>query len=484
MTQQPIFGFTAPQDIKLELNSNGIVLKAGSIITFPNGTQIQITTDKTQSGGWGGVGEKQYLFMTPNYGLLAYKSQYTYSGPTAPTVFQPGGYAIWYDTVNNQVKWTSNSGSTWTGGYSLPLAIVQESVSDGLIDKIDQVFNGVGYMGSSLFVLPGVEGFCPNGKDGFKNLFQTVTHNSLTVYNITSSKTNQIMYFNASSNFLWTTFEIVNELPDEEDMVVWKRYYNKQDNFVYTYDGNSIIKQYAVPYGYVTTASSSPYTITSFDVVNPFATITPHIVSDYAKYLANLLIIQYNSKPKAQATIESIGSMFPDELILSVRDGFSLETATGKQLDILSKYIGAERGYTDSNSNKAVLTDDEFRILLKLKIIVNTGTASLYGLETSLYNLFGTGIRVVEGKDAGGNPNMTLTYYIRSDWANIGLAAVQQNILPHPTGVGYTYNLASPTKYFGFIEYTDTSHPFTTGFMDYNDPTKQGEMFTYDKQIG
>lgn len=204
---------------------------------------------------------------------------------------------------------------------------------------------------------------------------------------------------------------------------------------------------------------------------------------DYGEYLANLLIIQYNNLPRASATIKAIANMFPDELILAVRDGFNLETAAGKQLDILAKYIGVERGYTNSNSQKAVLTDEEFRILLKLKIIVNSGSGTLYGLETSLYNLFGTGIRVVEGKDSGGNPNMTLTYYIRSDWENIGLSAVQQNILPHPTGVGYTYNLSALTKYFGFVDYNDQNHPYSTGFRDYNNPTKQGEMYAYDKVI-
>lgn len=204
---------------------------------------------------------------------------------------------------------------------------------------------------------------------------------------------------------------------------------------------------------------------------------------NYGEYLANLLIIQYNNKPRASATIRAIAKMFPDELILAVRDGFNFETATGNQLDILAKYIGAERGYTNSSNQKAVLTDEEFRILLKLKIIVNTGNATLYGLETNLYNLFGTGIRVVEGTDSGGNPNMTLTYYIRSDWANVGLAAVQQDILPHPTGVGYTYNLSALTKYFGFVDYNSQNHPYSTGFRDYQDPTKDGEMYSYDKVI-
>jgi len=480
MSQQPIYGITnIPQDINLELNNGTLTLKSGSVVTFPDGTQYQLTAD--QSTTFTNAGVRAFALRVDNkqitqMGTLAE----IVSGSTDSMAGQT--YHCWYDTTNKVINRYTTDGSTPAYQCSLPICIV---TCDGTqIVSIDKVFNGFGYIGSTLFVLPDVEGFYPNGKNGFNNIFTNVRHTVLTMVNVPANKTNYIMTFYANSNGYWGTgFEIVDKLPPFEDSVVDRRYYSKQDNFVYRNNGTTYIKENRVLYGYVSTASSSPYNITSFEVVNPFATITPHVVSDYSKYLANLLIIQYNSKPRAKATIESIGAMFPDELILAVRDGFNLETATGKQLDTLAKYIGAERGYTNSSNQKAVLTDEEFRILLKLKIIVNTGTGTLYGLETSLYDLFGTGIRVVEGKDAGGNPNMTLTYYIRSDWANIGLAAVQQNILPHPTGVGYTYNLAAITKYFGFIEYTDTSHPFTTGFMDYNDPTKQGEMFSYDKQI-
>ena len=204
---------------------------------------------------------------------------------------------------------------------------------------------------------------------------------------------------------------------------------------------------------------------------------------NYAEYLSNLLIIQYFNKPKAKATIEALAKMFPTDLIMAVRDGFDIDTAEGKQLDILAKYIGVDRNYTNSDNDAAVLTDEEFRVLLKLKIIVNTGTGTLYGIETSLYNLFDSGIRVSENVDANGHYIMSLTYYTRSSWANVGLAAVQQDVLPHPTGVGVNYSLAAETKYFGFIEYIDQSHPYTTGFRDYNDPTKAGEMYSYDKVI-
>jgi len=483
MSQQPIFGITnIPQDIKLELNNGTLTLKAGSVITFSDGSQYVTTTDKTyysSAGASENIKRLVYYNYTTN-SLIPYGGHQ--SGTTPPAAGT--GNVVFYNTSDNTIRLYVN-GVIQNDVLSFPIAEIK-SGNSLIANTLEKVFNGFGYIGSTLFVLPNVEGFYPNGKDGFKNIFKTVKSNSVGVYNFTTAYTNVISALRTNGNaFIWSNgFEVVDKLPNIQDMVTYKRYYSKFDNKVfYTSDSVNINFVTDIPFGYCTTGSSSPYNISSLNIVNPFLTVSFHDVSEYAKYLANLLIIQYNSKPKAKATIESLGYMFPDELILSVRDGFNIDTATGKQLDILAKYIGASRGYTDSNSQKAVLTDDEFRILLKLKIVVNNGTGTLYVLETNLYNLFGTGIRVVEGKDSGGNPNMTLTYYIRSDWANIGLAAVQQNILPHPTGVGYTYNLAALTKYFGFIEYTDLSHPFTTGFRDYNDPTKAGEMYAYDKVI-
>lgn len=205
---------------------------------------------------------------------------------------------------------------------------------------------------------------------------------------------------------------------------------------------------------------------------------------NYADYLANLLIIQYADKPKASATIKALAKMFPTDIILDVINGFDLDTATGEQLDILAKYIGVSRDYTNSSNQPAVLTDEEFSNLLKLKIIVNNGTATLYGLETSLINFFGNKIRVTDNVDSGGNHTMSLTYFVRSDFVNVALAAIQQDCLPHPTGVNYSYSTFTSDPYFGFVDYADQTHPFTTGFRDYDTPTKAGQMFTYDKVIG
>ena len=204
---------------------------------------------------------------------------------------------------------------------------------------------------------------------------------------------------------------------------------------------------------------------------------------DYGKYLSSLLIIQYSDKPKATAMIQAVAKMFPVDIMFAVRDGFDLETATGNQLDILTKYIGISRYYTDSDNQKAVLSDEEFRLLLKLKMIINNGDGTLYELTNSLYNLFGDGIRIIDDVDSNGHHIMKLSYYILDEWANVGLAAIQQDCLPHPTGVDFGYSLFSRTPYFGFIDYVDQSHPYTTGFRDYNDPDKDGEMFSYDRVV-
>ena len=62
-------------------------------------------------------------------------------------------------------------------------------------------------------------------------------------------------------------------------------------------------------------------------------------------YYSNLLILQYHNKPKAKATIEASVGLLPDDLILEVINGFDIETAVGKQLDILGIYVGVDRFY-------------------------------------------------------------------------------------------------------------------------------------------
>lgn len=193
-------------------------------------------------------------------------------------------------------------------------------------------------------------------------------------------------------------------------------------------------------------------------------------------YYSNLLILQYHDKPKAKATIEAVVSLLPDDLIQEVTNGFDIETAVGKQLDILGEYIGVDRHYTEDDEIK-VLSDEDYRIILKLKAICNTSNLSHKSLDESLYEFFSNTVRM----DSAGN--MEMTYFVPKNKTPIILAAIQKEVLPRPMGVRCSYIIEYDKKFFGFCTYQNQNAVYKTGFRTYNDPDKQGEMLTYSKRI-
>lgn len=150
-----------PQDIKLELNSGTLTLKAGSKVYIPNGVgvfdEITVASDKTLTSGatW------QFMVLYNKTSGNFYRNKdmsHQYSGDTAPE--NPSDNTIWYDTANNMVKMYLSG--AWTSDWSFPLAVV---TATGSISSIDQVFNGFGYIGSTVFALPGVKGLIPDGRN-------------------------------------------------------------------------------------------------------------------------------------------------------------------------------------------------------------------------------------------------------------------------------------------------------------------------------
>ena len=157
-----------PQDIKLELNNGTLTLKAGSKVYVPNGfeadgatpkfDEVVIENDITITSTLNRTAVLTINTNTMKIGI--YADSMTFSGNTAPSDQQ---YMQWYDTANNLVKQTNNNGSTWTSGFSLPFAMV--TITSVGIQSINQVFNGFGYIGSTIYALPGVKGRIPNGRN-------------------------------------------------------------------------------------------------------------------------------------------------------------------------------------------------------------------------------------------------------------------------------------------------------------------------------
>ena len=136
----------------------------------------------------------EMVFLCFKDNTVTFKSQArigsnVYSGETAPTSFLEK-VALWYDTKNNYVKYTNDSGTNWYNA-SLPLLIGSplNTVSEtqpiaGWVNSATQVFNGFGFIGSCTFILPGIKIQIP---DGFNNdgtlKSKIVTHDELTIDN-------------------------------------------------------------------------------------------------------------------------------------------------------------------------------------------------------------------------------------------------------------------------------------------------------------
>lgn len=245
-----------PQDIKLELAADGtLTLKAGSKVYVPNGAGVfneitiasDLTTTRTDSQ------DCMVWYDSGSNVIQTFPKSLFFSDATAPTQYQ---FMFWYDTTNNQCKITGDQGVTWTTGHSFPLAILE---LDGTqISAIKQVFNGFGYVGSTVFALPGVSCLMPNGRNADGTL-NSASRTSTTVVIATDTTAGQrCVYFQGDTIAVTNTTTFT---------------YNETDN--YYYYGNNI--------GYLTMVDTN-MTIDSNGKIASFTPKTAFHAVDYSDY--------------------------------------------------------------------------------------------------------------------------------------------------------------------------------------------------------
>lgn len=238
-----------PQDIKLELVNNVLTLKAGSKIYYPDGfeqdgttlkfNEVVTTTDQVVSGNFGY--ERKHLVLVNSSGVPTWipEQSICYVGPTAPTEYQ---YEMWWDTANNVIKWSNNTGSSWSvTGASLPICMVHyDGVSyDNGIQGVDAIFNGFGFMGPAVFVLPGVKYKIPNGKNADGTLINKdcmTTRIALTYR--TDYAISQVIFLAKNGDIGYQNYYKEGyTLPNSP--VAYTIFYNIEENKVYRYTTNA-----------------------------------------------------------------------------------------------------------------------------------------------------------------------------------------------------------------------------------------------------
>jgi hypothetical protein len=220
------------------LNNGALTLKAGSKVYVPNGFKADGTTPKfdeiiiqndiTVVDSWGTNGEIWLFLYSTGDKIKQVRSERVSSGTTPPSATNN---QVWYDTATNQIKGYNNASFT-SITYSLPIAIGNKTdgVESSILASIDQVFNGFGYIGSTIFVLPGVKGLIPNGRNADGTL-RNIEFIADKVSTITYAAVGNELVVSINSNGAMGTASnlIISETKPSGEYILW---YKPSENLI------------------------------------------------------------------------------------------------------------------------------------------------------------------------------------------------------------------------------------------------------------
>lgn len=157
----------------------------------------------------------------------------------------------------------------------------------------------------------------------------------------------------------------------------------------------------------------------------------------------DLITSQYSNSPKYQAWITCLLTPYIDtqKLALTLYTYFDIDTAIGKQLDILGEIIGAKRLLPFQPSEGNPLLDDEnYRFLLKAQILRNIWDGTNQNIY-DIWNMLHSDI-TLSIKD---NQDMTVTALFIGNLNKLQQEMIEYGmIVPKAQGVRMLYAFSLP----------------------------------------
>ena len=224
-----------PQDIKLEINNGNIVATDTFTVYKGDGSTYTITASTSFSHA---TSAGTFMLIWTGTAARHQNINTCFSGSTAPAQGSfSGRYAVWYDTTNKVIKLTNDGGSTWIGDNSFPLCVYTSNGTSAT--SIHQIFNGFGYIGSTVFALPGVEGLVPNGfnEDGsLNNILCTI--NDVKIANTIAGWNNHwYLHLLNENSIAYHPYELYfNQTSSPISMGQTSYWYNPNENMIYYSD--------------------------------------------------------------------------------------------------------------------------------------------------------------------------------------------------------------------------------------------------------
>jgi len=259
-----------PQDVKLEINSGSLIIKAGSKIYTPSGANVFIPyvfENDYACSSWGtSSGTVAVAWAGTYYDYVTYDQ--VYSGTTAPGA----QYSFWYDTTNNVVQLFTADPSTPARTESLVFAIIK--INNGAVTEIQQVFNGFSYMGECAFVLPGVKGLIPSGRNENGGLVSTLFEtDSVKIKNL-SLESSILCFLNENGIGGYGVNKYFEDSTRPTNFGQYATWYNTTENILYHTSDSGITwsKRHAIFLGEML-KSGPGYNITEFEPRKPFQAV-------------------------------------------------------------------------------------------------------------------------------------------------------------------------------------------------------------------
>ena len=254
-----------PNDIKLELNDKTFTAKDGSKIYKPDGTFVILDNDCSQTVTYDA---DCLCFVNFNNNSLAnHATILCYSQEDEP----PSSGQVWYKPSTKEI-YTKGSSTPWTlANYSLPIAETKARKTS--VCSINQLLNGSCYIGNTVFLLPGVEGLIPNGRNDDRSLnnIKFAVSKLLTI-NFASDFSGYSPVAIDSNNNLqyWDKKTYYQE--EEPEAITWSRWWKISENKWYQTGNETVWKQTlnACPFAVCNVSSGR---ITSFSLKNVFQAV-------------------------------------------------------------------------------------------------------------------------------------------------------------------------------------------------------------------
>jgi hypothetical protein len=180
---------------------------------------------------------------------------------------------------------------------------------------------------------------------------------------------------------------------------------------------------------------------------------------DNINYL-NLITSAYRNKDNFIAWLTGGLDLVDSETVIAdaMTGYFAIDTAIGSQLDILGDILGQSRtvDFQPTDGSSSVLDDDNYRILLKAKIIINLWDGTISEMATIWSSLFPSSNLVVTD-----NQDMTMNVGILGEVSLMVRDMVKYGyIIPKPQSVGINYFFYGDGPIFGY----DIDNEYFSGY--------------------